>query len=103
MNSDNKIIDKNLPSGTSVLFAGDSIPDGWVPCDGAARESGDRRYIDLFLAIGRRWNRQGDADEMFRVPELRHMLFPQTKVAWAKGILCDLTEGNFLGRDNLYH
>lgn len=97
MRNEKKSIDSNLPAGTILLYAGKDIPEGWLPCDGSAMESGDIRYSDLFLAIGRQWNRRGDGDKMFRVPELGYMRLPQASATWAMGISCDVIEDGDAG------
>ena len=58
---------RDLPVGYLVAFTGETIPDGWLLCDGAtvSRE----RYPELFAVIGTmywagRWNGR------FRVPDL---------------------------------
>lgn len=57
----------SFPAGTVILFAGGTIPDGWLDCDGASVERDS--FPDLFDAIGATW---GAVDEdHFNVPDLR--------------------------------
>lgn len=58
----------SVPAGTLLDFAGTSIPDGWLECNGQAvsRET----YADLFTAIGTTWG-VGDGSTTFNVPDLR--------------------------------
>jgi microcystin-dependent protein len=59
-----------VPPGTILPFGGDSIPEGFLVCDGSAvtREI----YADLFSAIGTSWG-LGDGATTFNVPDLRGM------------------------------
>lgn len=88
MEKNKREMDVNLPAGTIMLYAagGENIPDGWLPCDGTALESGDSRYTRLFLAIGKKWNRPSDREEVFRVPDLGYMPLPQASAAWGMGV-----------------
>lgn len=60
-----------VPSGVMVPFAGNTVPDGWLLCNGAslAKES----YPDLFTAIGYTWGGSGNT---FYLPNYhdRHIL-----------------------------
>ena len=57
-----------MPVGTILPFAGATIPEGWLLCDGIAV----RRdlYADLFAVIGINWG-YGDASATFNLPDLR--------------------------------
>lgn len=61
-----------MPAGMIVPFAGpkESIPDGWLLCDGSAVSRTD--YIGLFRAIGVAWG-NGDGSNTFNLPDLRGM------------------------------
>ncbi|WP_375673930.1 phage tail protein, partial [Bartonella sp. TS82HLJMH] len=61
---------KRVPVGLIGSFGMQSLPDGWLLCDGRAysREA----YRDLFLLIGTTWG-EGDGVETFNVPDLRGM------------------------------
>ena len=56
-----------VPPGTILPFGGDTIPEGYLVCDGSAvtREV----YADLFAAIGTSWG-VGNGVNTFNVPDL---------------------------------
>lgn len=56
------------PSGAVEMFAGSSIPTGWLECDGSAVSR--TTYADLFTAIGTTWG-AGDGSTTFNLPDLR--------------------------------
>lgn len=55
-----------VPPGSIMPFAGNTIPNGWIKCDG--RQISAAAYPALYAAIGTSWG--GDASN-FRVPDLR--------------------------------
>ncbi|MET3590390.1 microcystin-dependent protein [Bartonella silvatica] len=58
-----------LPTGFIGTFAMESLPEGWLPCDG--RSYSRDKYRTLFATIGTMW---GSGDETtFNVPDLRGM------------------------------
>lgn len=58
------------PIGTYKFFAGEMLPEGYLWCDGKSYPAnGD--YQKLCKAIGTRYNQSGDAEETFRVPDMR--------------------------------
>lgn len=61
-----------MPVGTVISYAGDTIPDGWLECDGRLFTAGqeNNKYRDLFDAIGTSW---GGSGESFNIPDLRGM------------------------------
>ena len=62
----NLVVEVNelVPTGSVVFFAGVTIPDGWLICDGAAYEIED--YKALAKAIGQTY---GGAGTQFEVPD----------------------------------
>lgn len=60
-----------VPSGVMVPFAGKTVPDGWLLCNGASLAKAS--YPDLFTAIGYTWGGSGDR---FYLPNYngRHIL-----------------------------
>ena len=57
-----------MPVGSVISYAGTTIPQGWLLCDGSAI---DRiNYSDLFNAIGTSWG-IGDGSATFNLPDLR--------------------------------
>ena len=70
---DGRVKDKTgfiMPVGTVISYAGDTIPDGWLECDGRLLTAGqeDNTYRDLYDAIGTSW---GGSGESFNLPDLR--------------------------------
>lgn len=56
------------PIGTVVMFAGDTIPQGWLLCDGSAVWRST--YLTLFLTIGTAYG-AGDGSITFNLPNLK--------------------------------
>ena len=54
-----------IPAGTVQMFAGNTIPAGWLLCDGSAVSRTD--YAKLFSAIGTTWG-TGDGSTTFNLP-----------------------------------
>lgn len=63
--------DSAVPSGVMVPFAGKTVPDGWLLCNGASLAKAS--YPDLFAAIGYTWGGSGNT---FYLPNYngRHIL-----------------------------
>ena len=63
--------DSGVPSGVMVPFAGKTVPDGWLLCNGASLAKAS--YPDLFTAIGYTWGGYGNT---FYLPNYngRHIL-----------------------------
>jgi len=55
-----------FPVGLILPFGGDSIPDGYLFCDGGSYDTGD--YPELFAVVGYAYGGSGDN---FSVPDLR--------------------------------
>lgn len=55
-----------FPSGTMIAFAGKSVPDGWLLCNGALVSR--TTYAKLFAAIGTAWG-TGDGRTTFKLPD----------------------------------
>ena len=66
----------NVPIGSILPHARafDTIPAGYLLCDGNAYESTDTEYAALYSVIGNNWNTAGDMSDpggsLFRVPNL---------------------------------
>ena len=54
-----------IPVGMSVEWPANTIPDGWLLCDGSAISRTD--YADLFAVIGTTWG-EGDGSTTFNLP-----------------------------------
>lgn len=54
------------PAGEIMLFAGDTVPDGWLPCTGALVSRS--AYPELFAAIGEKYG-AGDGNTNFALPD----------------------------------
>ncbi|MCP4134599.1 MAG: tail fiber protein [bacterium] len=57
---------KTVPVGTVLSFAGDSVPDGWLLCDGS--QVSKEEYSSLYSVIGVNW---GGDSIIFNLPDLR--------------------------------
>ncbi len=57
-----------VPPGTVIAFAGDTPPEGWLPCDGSSVSRAD--YPALFAAIGTTHG-EGEQVSSFRLPDFR--------------------------------
>jgi hypothetical protein len=62
-----------VPAGTIEMFGGQSVPAGWLLCDGRAVSRA--AYGALFAAIGTAYGAPGGAD-VFRLPDFRGV-FPR--------------------------
>lgn len=62
------------PVGSIVPFAGSTVPDGWLLCDGS--EKSQSTYADLYSAIGTTYNSgySSTTSGYFRLPDLRGIL-----------------------------
>lgn len=58
-----------VPPGTVVMFAGGTVPDGWLPCDGTAYAKTD--YAALYAAVEDTW---GGTLTTFNVPDFRNRI-----------------------------
>lgn len=58
-----------FPPGLLADYAGTSVPNGWLACDGSAVSR--TTYAALFAAIGTTWG-AGDGTTTFNVPDLRN-------------------------------
>lgn len=56
-------------TGIVVAFAGDNIPNGWLPCDGRTLDKNNPQYAPLFAVIGTIHG--GSATPDFRLPDYR--------------------------------
>ncbi len=59
-----------VPTGTILPFGGETIPDGFVVCDGASYSKTDTKYKALATALNGAWGQSGNN---FNVPDLRGM------------------------------
>lgn len=58
---------EGIPAGVVVPYAGSTVPDGWLLCDGAAVSR--TTYAALFLTIGTSYG-PGDGSTTFNLPNL---------------------------------
>lgn len=63
-------VDKVVPAGIVVQFAGTVAPSGWVLCDGTAYSRTNATYSRLFTAISTTYG-PGDGITTFNVPDFR--------------------------------
>lgn len=64
-----------VPSGTIIQFAGKTIPDGYLSCNGALVSR--TQFADLFAAIGTTWG-TGDGKTTFKLPNMHHRFLEGT-------------------------
>lgn len=64
----NERIMKAVPSGSILYTASNSVPDGWLLCDGTAVSRDE--YSDLFAAIGTTYG-GGNGATTFNLPDIR--------------------------------
>ena len=57
------------PAGTVITFAGETVPTGYLECDGSIFDRAT--YPNLFNAINTIYTYDDDPDTQFRVPDLR--------------------------------
>ena len=93
---------QGVPPGFILPFAGTSIPDGWLICNGAAVSRTE--YAALFSAIGTKWG-EGDGSTTFNLPDLDERFIEGTvdtsKVGeYVEAGLPDITGEFGYGRDH---
>lgn len=66
--SRNILIGSVIPAGTIAPFAGGTVPEGWLLCDGSVVSR--TTYAALFAAVGT-LHGQGDASTTFHLPDYR--------------------------------
>ena len=86
-----------IPAGTMRMFAGNTIPAGWLLCDGSAVSR--TNYAKLFSAIGTTWG-AGDGSTTFNLPNSigRFAEGAATSGSYHEAGLPNIT-GTFLGYD----
>lgn len=66
--------ENGVPAGTIMAFAGETLPPGWLLCDGRALDSSDPQFGAIRAAIGTIWGtgtNDADAATDFNLPDLR--------------------------------
>lgn len=59
-------------TGQGVDWYADTVPDGWLACDGTVVLRAD--YPELYLVIGTAWNTGGETSLQFRLPDRRKVV-----------------------------
>lgn len=75
-------IQKPLPAGTMIPFAGNVVPEGFLICNGAAVSRTD--YANLFAAIGTLYG-AGDGSTTFNLPDARDRVLQGSSSTHAAG------------------
>lgn len=57
-----------MPVGSVIAYAGATIPEGWLLCDG--RYVSRTEYADLYAALGNAWG-SGNSPTTFNLPDMR--------------------------------
>ena len=92
-----------VPSGTIIQFAGKTIPDGYLSCNGALVSR--TQFADLFAAIGTTWG-TGDGKTTFKLPNMHHRFLEGTTTTSEVGTYVEAglpnITGEFPNNDNEY-
>lgn len=64
-----------IPAGVTCFYAGKSVPDGWLACNGAVYPRS--KYPRLFAAIGTTYG-AGDGSTTFAIPKAHHQVLEAT-------------------------
>ena len=83
-----------VPSGTIIQFAGKTIPDGYLSCNGALVSR--TQFADLFAAIGTTWG-TGDGKTTFRLPNMHHRFLEGTTTTSEVGTYVEAGLPNITG------
>ena len=93
-----------VPSGTIIQFAGKTIPDGYLSCNGALVSR--TQFADLFAAIGTTWG-TGDGKTTFKLPNMHHRFLEGTTTTSEVGTYVEAglpnITGSFFGRYGGYY
>lgn len=83
-----------VPSGTIIQFAGKTIPDGYLSCNGALVSR--TQFADLFAAIGTTWG-AGDGKTTFKLPNMHHRFLEGTTTTSEVGTYVEAGLPNITG------
>lgn len=61
-------LQKDIPVGTVMLWAGSTVPTDWLQCDGAAVSQ--TTYATLYTAVGTAFNTGSQGSGNFNLPNL---------------------------------
>ena len=86
-----------VPSGTIIQFAGKTIPDGYLSCNGALVSR--TQFADLFAAIGTTWG-TGDGKTTFKLPNMHHRFLEGTTTTSEVGTYVEAGLPNITGTLN---
>ena len=84
-----------VPSGTIIQFAGKTIPDGYLSCNGALVSR--TQFADLFAAIGTTWG-TGDGKTTFKLPNMHHRFLEGTTTTSEVGTYVEAGLPNIRGK-----
>lgn len=87
-----------VPPGFIGPFSGDTVPTGWLLCNGSAISRAE--YAALFAAIGTKYG-AGDGSTTFNIPEIRGEFFRFADMA--RGVDPGRSNGSFQGQDIQSH
>ena len=74
-------ISAGLPTGSVIAFSGETIPDDWLLCNGAAIDRTE--YADLFSVIGTKFG-NGNGSNTFNLPNLINRFIQGTETELGK-------------------
>ena len=88
-----------IPAGVTCFYAGKSVPDGWLACNGAVYPRS--KYPRLFAAIGTTYG-AGDGSTTFAIPKAHHQVLEATSTISEVGQVMEAglpdISGSFDGR-----
>lgn len=93
------------PVGSIIMYAVDSVPFGWLICDGS--NVSRTTYADLFGLLGESWG-AGDGSTTFTLPDLRDKFIRASGTVGTTGgsddaIVVDHTHTNSVGNQGASH
>ena len=86
-----------IPAGVTCFYAGKSVPDGWLACNGAVYPRS--KYSRLFAAIGTTYG-AGDGSTTFAIPKAHHQVLEATSTISEVGQVMEAGLPDISGKAN---
>ena len=86
-----------IPAGVTCFYAGKSVPDGWLACNGAVYPRS--KYPRLFAAIGTTYG-AGDGSTTFAIPKAHHQVLEATSTISEVGQVMEAGLPDISGKAN---
>lgn len=90
-------VDKSMPVGSIIAYAGSSVPNGWVVCDGSAISR--TTYAGLYSVCGTYYG-SGDGSTTFNVPNLTDKFIRGGSTRGTSGGSTSITTSNMPSHDH---